>query len=126
MDSVLDDCQAGFRAGKRTAEQVTNLRILCEKNIEHGSKLVLNFVDYKKAFDRVWHDAIWAVLRKYGIDEDIMRELEQLNVKSTNKVRVGAKFSEKFPCSVGAGETRVCFVAKSFQCLSGGDCKQKS
>ena len=30
-----------------------------------------------------------------------MRALEQLYAKSTSKVRVGAKFSEKFPCSVG-------------------------
>ena len=97
----MDDCQAGFRAGRSTAEQVTNLRILREKYIEHGSKVFLNFVDYRKAFDRVWHDAIWAVLRKYGIDEDIMRALEQLNTKSTSKAWVGAKFSDKFPRSVG-------------------------
>ena len=64
VESVLDDCQAGFRAGRRTAEQVTNLRILCEKYIENGPKVFLNFVDYRKAFDRVWHNAIWAVLRK--------------------------------------------------------------
>ena len=43
---------------------MTNLRILCEKYIEHGPKVFLNFVDYRKAFDRVWHNAIWAVLRK--------------------------------------------------------------
>ena len=55
----------------------------------------------EKHFDRVWHDAIWAVLRKYGIDEDIMRALDQLYTKSTSKVSVGAKFSAKFPCSVG-------------------------
>ena len=30
-----------------------------------------------------------------------MRALEQLNAKSTNKVRIGTKFSEKFLCSVG-------------------------
>ena len=64
VESVLDDCQAGFRAGRTTAEKVTNLRILCEKYIEHGPKVFLNFVDYRKAFDRVWHNAIWAVLRK--------------------------------------------------------------
>ena len=33
-----------------------------------------------------------------------MRALEQLYAKSTSKVRVGAKFSEKFPCSVGVTE----------------------
>ena len=33
-----------------------------------------------------------------------MRALEQLYAKSTSKVRVGAKFSEKFPSSVGVTE----------------------
>ena len=49
----------------------------------------------------IGHDAIWAVLRKYGIDENVMRALGQLYAKSTSKLRVGAKFSENFPCSVG-------------------------
>ena len=35
VESVLDDCQAGFKAGRSTVEQVTNLRILCEEYIEH-------------------------------------------------------------------------------------------
>ena len=39
--------------------------------------------------------------RKYGIDDSIMRALEQLNAKSTGKVRIGTKFSEKFLRSVG-------------------------
>ena len=51
VESVLDDCQAGFRAGRSTEEQVTSLRILCEKYIEHGSKVFLNFVDYRKVLD---------------------------------------------------------------------------
>ena len=59
VESLLDDFQAGFRAGRRTAEQETNLRILWEKYIEHGPKVFLNFVDYRKAFDRVWHRAIF-------------------------------------------------------------------
>ena len=101
VESVLDDCQAGFTAGRRTAKQVTNHRILCEKYIEHGSKVFLNFVDYRKEFDRVWHYAIWAELRNYGIDENITRALEQLYAKSTSKARIGTKFREKFLCSVG-------------------------
>ena len=51
VESVLDDCQAGFRAGRSTEEQVTNLRVLCEKYIEQGSKVFLNFVDYRKVLD---------------------------------------------------------------------------
>ena len=58
VESVLDDYQAGFEAGRSTAEQVTNLRILCEEYNKNGSKVLLNFVDCRKEFDRVWHDAI--------------------------------------------------------------------
>ncbi|KAK2552755.1 putative RNA-directed DNA polymerase from transposon BS [Acropora cervicornis] len=93
-ESLLDDYQAGFRVGRGTVEQVTNLRILCENYIEHDLKVFLNFVDYRKAFDRVWHDTIWAVLRKYGIDENIMRALEQLYTKSTNKEIVSRSVEE--------------------------------
>ena len=97
--------------------------------------MFFNFVDYRKAFDRVWHDAIWPVLRKYGIEEDIMRVLEQLNAKSTSKVRVGAKFSEKFPCSVGVRQGCVLspslfnvfleeIVSRKVEELTGGVCVQ--
>lgn len=74
----MDGCQAGFRAARSKVEQVTNFRILCETFIEHGSKVFLSFFDYRKAFNTVWHDDIWALLRKNGIDENIMRALEQL------------------------------------------------
>ena len=81
----MDDCLAGFRAGRSTEEQVTNLRIFGEKSIKHGSKVFLNFVDYRRTLNRLWHDAIWAVLRTYGIDENIMRTLGQLYGKSRSK-----------------------------------------
>ena len=63
MKPVLDDCQAGFRAGRSTPKQkVTSLRILCEKYIEHGSNVFLNFVDYRKAFDRVIEMMLYGLL----------------------------------------------------------------
>ena len=45
--------QAGFRAGRSTTEQIFNLRILCEKYLQHRQDLYHVFIDFKKAFDRV-------------------------------------------------------------------------
>ena len=45
--------QAGFRAGRSTTEQIFNLRILCEKYLQHQQDLYHVFIDFKKAFDRV-------------------------------------------------------------------------
>ena len=49
-EKVIAEEQAGFRAGWSTTEQIFNLRILCEKYIQHQQEV---FVDFKKAFDRV-------------------------------------------------------------------------
>ena len=47
--------QAGFRKGRSTTEQIFNLRILCEKYLRHQQDLYHVFINFKKAFDRVWH-----------------------------------------------------------------------
>eukprot|EP00794_Sanderia_malayensis_P006629 gene6629-biopygen5401 len=77
--------------------------------ISHPSKVLLknsmivynNFIDYKKAFDRVWHEALWAVLQKYGIDSNIMTCLKNLYANAKSAVRVNTNLSEFFKCSVG-------------------------
>ena len=54
-EKIIAEEQAGFRPGRSTTEQIFNLRILCEKYLQHV------FIDFNKAFDRVWHAAIWAI-----------------------------------------------------------------
>ena len=54
--------QAGFRAGRSTTEQIFNLRILCEKYLQHQQNVYHVFVVFKKTFDRVWHAALWATI----------------------------------------------------------------
>ena len=51
---IIAEEQAGFRAGRSTTEQIFNLRILCEKDLQHQQDLYHVFIDLKKAFDRVW------------------------------------------------------------------------
>ena len=50
---VIAEEQAGLRAGRSTTEQIFNLRILCEKYLQHQQYLYHVFIDFKKAFDRV-------------------------------------------------------------------------
>ena len=56
-EEIIAEEQAGFRAGRSTTEQIFNLRILCEKYLQHQQNLCHVFIDFKKAFDRVWHAA---------------------------------------------------------------------
>ena len=59
-EKIIAEEEAGFRAGRSTTEQIFNLRILCDKYLQHQQDLYHVFIDFKKAFDRVWHAALWA------------------------------------------------------------------
>ena len=48
---------------KEPTEQTFNLRILCEKYVQHQQDLYHVFIDFKKALDRVWHAALWATMK---------------------------------------------------------------
>ena len=57
-EKIIAEEQAGFRAGRSTIEQIFNQRILCEKYLQHQQDLYYVFIDFKEAFDRVWHAAL--------------------------------------------------------------------
>ena len=76
--------QAEFRAERSTTEQNFNLRILCEKYFQHQQNLYHVFIDFKNDFDRVWHEALWASIRKYNISANLIRTTEQLYDKATS------------------------------------------
>ena len=93
--------QAGFRAGRSTTEQIFNLRILHEKCLQHQQNLYHVFMDFKKAFDRVWHEALWATMRKYNINASIIRGIENLYDKAQSAVLFNGSTGEWFRNTVG-------------------------
>ena len=64
-EKIIAEEQAGFKAGRSTTEQIFNLRIHCEKYLQHQQDLYHVFIDFKKAFDRVWHAALSVTVKKY-------------------------------------------------------------
>ena len=72
-EKIIAEEQAGVRAGRSTTEQIFNLRILCEKYLQHQQDLYHVLIDFKKAFDRVWHAALWATMKKYNISTNLIQ-----------------------------------------------------
>ena len=85
-EKIIAEEQAGFRAGWSTTEQIFNLRILCEKYLQHQQDLYHVFIDFKKAFDRVWHAAFWATMKKYNISTYLIQVIKNLYNKATSAV----------------------------------------
>ena len=98
-EEIIAEEQAGFRAGRNTTEQIFNLGILGEKYLQHQQHLYHVFIDFKKAFDRVWHEALWATVRKYNIS--IIRAIENLYDKAQSAVLFNGSTVEWFRTTVG-------------------------
>ena len=67
MNRELPDVQAGFRKGRRTRDQIANIRWIMEKAREFQKNIYFCFIDYSKAFDCVDHYKLWKLLEEMGI-----------------------------------------------------------
>ena len=57
-EDILSEEQAVFRKNRSTTEQILNCRLIMEKHIDQQRQVYHNFIDYKKAFHRVWHGGL--------------------------------------------------------------------
>ena len=58
VNRELPDIQAGFRKGRGTKDQITNIRWIIEKAREFQKNIYFCFIDYAKAFDCVDHNKL--------------------------------------------------------------------
>ena len=56
---------------------------------------------FKKAFDRVWHEALWATMRKQNINASIIRTIENLYDKAQCEVLFNGSTGEWFRPTTG-------------------------
>ena len=82
-------------------EQIFNLRIMCKKYLQHQQNLYHVFIDLKNVFDRVWHAALWATMRKYNISANLVRTIELHYDKATSAVQMNGSIGEWFRTTVG-------------------------
>ena len=61
IDEKLREEQAGFRPGRSCTDQIFALRNVLEQCNEWQSPIILNFVDFQKAFDSVDRNALWNI-----------------------------------------------------------------
>ena len=71
MNQELPDEQAGFRKGRRTRDQIANIRWIIEKAREFQKHAYFCLIDYTKAFDYVDHNKLWKILKEMGIPDHL-------------------------------------------------------
>ena len=58
VNQELSYVQAGFRKGRRTRDQIANIRWIIEKAREFQKNIEFCFIDYTKAFNCVDHNTV--------------------------------------------------------------------
>ena len=69
VNQELPDVQAGFRKGRGTRDQITNICWIIEKAREFPEKHLLLLYWLCKAFDCVDHNKLWKILKEMGIPD---------------------------------------------------------
>ena len=72
-ENVIAEVQGGFRRGRGCTDQIFIVRQISEKYLGKGKDVYFAFLDLEKAYDRVDRDAMWNVLRVYGIGGRLLR-----------------------------------------------------
>ena len=78
MNRELPDVQAGFRKGRGTRDQITNIHWITEKAREFQKNIYFCFTDYAKAFDCVDHNKQCKIIKEMEIPDYLTSLLRNL------------------------------------------------
>ena len=84
----IADNQCGFMEGKGTANAIYILRQIIARTLEVNKDLYVCFIDYKKAFVRVRHEAIITILQQLNTDGKDRRIFKNIYWEPKAAVRV--------------------------------------
>jgi len=108
-EELLAEEQAGFRPKRSCVEQIFNCTVLIEKHLQHQWDLHHNFIDFKKAFDRVWHSGLWQVMEDFNITQELIRMIKALYMNAKSAVQLNDLVGAPFNTTVGVRQG--CFLS---------------
>ena len=105
----LPDVQAEFRKGRGTRDQIANIHWIIEKARKYQKYIYFCFIDYAKAFDRVYHNKLWKILKEMGIPDHLTCLLRKLYAGQEATVRTGHGTMDWF--KIGKGVHQGCILS---------------
>ena len=87
--------QMGFKK-VGTRDQIFNIRMIMEKAREFNIPLYMAFIKFKKVFDSVRLTELWQIMKKMGVNGQIIIQIRKLYQSQEVPVRVESELSEWF------------------------------
>ncbi len=70
--------QGGFTKGRGCVDQIFAMKRLMEEYLGKARKLYAAFIDLEKAYNRVDREALWSVLKVYGVGGQLLKGIQAL------------------------------------------------
>jgi len=100
-NNILTECQAGFRKGYSTVNNIFSLTSIARSYIDSGKKLYAFFVDFRAAFDSIDRRTVNYKLSNIGISTAFLNILQILYTDNLAAVWDGEQLSEWFTTEAG-------------------------
>lgn len=103
-NSTISSCQAGFRKGYSTTDNLFILQSLIEIAKANRNKLYCAFIDFKQAFDKVWRTGLWQKLIDSNINGKCFTFIKNMYKDIKSRISTPEGSSAFFPCQSGIGQ----------------------
>ncbi len=74
-EKIIEE-QGGFRKGRGCVDQIFAMKRLLEEHLRKDKKLYAAFMDLEKAYNRVDREALWSVMKIYGVGGQPLKEIQ--------------------------------------------------
>lgn len=98
---ILEESQSGFRRDYSTLDNIFVLHSLIEILKRRRKKLYCAFIDFSKAYDKVWRTGLWQKLLKNGVNGKFLNILKNMYNDIKSCVRTEEGLSDFFTCECG-------------------------
>ena len=97
----LPEEQAAFRPGRGVNDHLCVLNMLMRRTRKARGKMMLGFLDVRKAYDTVDREKLWHKLRGLGLDERSVEAVKGLYVGHRRRIKVAGGETEWIRCVQG-------------------------
>ena len=101
VDEKLQGEQVGFRHDCSCNERIVTLRNIIEQSLEYNSPLIVNYIDFKKAFNSIHRPTLWKIIRTYDSPQQYIDIFEELYDHSRCCVKTNSGFTDFFEVKTG-------------------------
>ena len=101
-NQIINKEQIGFVTNNRCPDHIFTLKSVVNKYVEdERGKVYACFIDFRKAFDTVWHDGLFYKLQQIGIKGNFLETLRNMYKNTKCAIKIDNKLTQFFPCKKG-------------------------